>query len=232
EARCEAARIGLYPDTMPVPPRPFAMVSRNREIFFAAGVELCVAGGYARLVETPIAEETRKARADGRIARLVELTLTEAEIAVRQGNFAAGNRLLVRAVGLAAPRGIARPFDDHASMIGRLLQGMQPHGWGFALEQERRFFADLCARLPLNQSVTAGKGTALPSGVALHDTLTRRQVELLNLLAAGLSNQQIADRIHVSLSTVKGHLQKLYEKFDVINRSAAVARARELNLLK
>ena len=63
------------------------------------------------------------------------------------------------------------------------------------------------------------------------DPLTRRQVELLGLLDAGLSNQQIADRINVSLPTVKGHLQNLYAKFSVSSRSAALAKARVLKLL-
>jgi len=65
----------------------------------------------------------------------------------------------------------------------------------------------------------------------LLDPLTKRQTELLNLLDAGLSNQQIADRIHVSLTTVKGHLQKLFAKLNVQSRSSALARARAINLL-
>jgi LuxR family maltose regulon positive regulatory protein len=65
----------------------------------------------------------------------------------------------------------------------------------------------------------------------LADPLTKRQIELLKLLDAGLSNQQIADRLHLSLTTIKGHLQKLYAKLNVQNRSSAIARARMVNLL-
>jgi LuxR family maltose regulon positive regulatory protein len=61
--------------------------------------------------------------------------------------------------------------------------------------------------------------------------LTKREVELLSLLDMGLSNQQIADYSNVSITTTKWHLQNLYRKLDVSNRSAALARARAAQLL-
>ncbi|MFW5688580.1 MAG: LuxR C-terminal-related transcriptional regulator, partial [Spirochaetota bacterium] len=61
--------------------------------------------------------------------------------------------------------------------------------------------------------------------------LSRRELEVLRLLAAGLSNTEIAARLFVSLSTVKGHTTHIYEKLGANRRTDAVARARERGLL-
>ena len=63
------------------------------------------------------------------------------------------------------------------------------------------------------------------------DSPTSRELELLRLIEVGLSNQQLADRLNVSVATVKWHLYNLYTKLGVSSRSAALARARSLNLL-
>lgn len=61
--------------------------------------------------------------------------------------------------------------------------------------------------------------------------LSKRELEMLELLAEGLSNQEIAARLFISLSTVKTHLQNLFEKLDVKRRMQAVEKARKLNLI-
>jgi pimeloyl-ACP methyl ester carboxylesterase/DNA-binding CsgD family transcriptional regulator len=58
-----------------------------------------------------------------------------------------------------------------------------------------------------------------------------REIEVLRLIADGLSNYEIAEQISVSLSTVKTHINNVYNKLDVRSRTEAVARARSLNLL-
>lgn len=61
--------------------------------------------------------------------------------------------------------------------------------------------------------------------------LSRRELEILSLLAQGHSNQEIAAKLFVSLSTVKTHIQNLFEKLDVKRRIQAVEKARRLNLI-
>jgi ATP/maltotriose-dependent transcriptional regulator MalT len=63
------------------------------------------------------------------------------------------------------------------------------------------------------------------------EPLTAREVEVLRLLAAGLSNAAIADRLVVSVGTVKSHLKHIYGKLGVQSRTQAVAQARHTNLL-
>ena len=61
--------------------------------------------------------------------------------------------------------------------------------------------------------------------------LSKRELEILSLLAQGHSNQEIAEKLFVSLSTVKTHNQNLFEKLDVKRRIQAVEKAKRLNLI-
>jgi LuxR family maltose regulon positive regulatory protein len=61
--------------------------------------------------------------------------------------------------------------------------------------------------------------------------LSNREREILHLVAEGHSNQTIADRLVVAVSTVKKHVNNIYGKLDVQSRTQALARARELDLL-
>jgi two-component system, NarL family, response regulator LiaR len=61
--------------------------------------------------------------------------------------------------------------------------------------------------------------------------LSKRELEVLSLLAQGHSNREIAARLFVSLSTVKTHIQNLFEKLDVKRRIQAVEKAKRLNLI-
>jgi LuxR family maltose regulon positive regulatory protein len=66
---------------------------------------------------------------------------------------------------------------------------------------------------------------------SLSEPLSARELEVLRLIAEGLSNQAIAQRLFLSTGTVKVHLRHIYGKLDVNSRTQAVARLRELNLL-
>ena len=63
------------------------------------------------------------------------------------------------------------------------------------------------------------------------ETLTERELEVLTLIAAGLSNQEIANQLVISLATVKSHTSHIYTKLGVRNRTQALARARTLRVL-
>lgn len=62
--------------------------------------------------------------------------------------------------------------------------------------------------------------------------ISRRESEVLELISQGLSNQEIADKLFVSLNTVKTHSARLFEKLDVNSRTKAVHKAKELGLIR
>lgn len=62
-------------------------------------------------------------------------------------------------------------------------------------------------------------------------SISKREYEVLELIAAGMSNQEIADKLFVSLNTVKTHSSRLFEKLDVSRRTQAVEKAKTLRLI-
>ncbi|NIP52112.1 MAG: response regulator transcription factor, partial [Phycisphaerae bacterium] len=91
------------------------------------------------------------------------------------------------------------------------------------------------------EEITAVAKTELTADIApkaptsptqpLVDPLTERELEVLQLISLGKTNQEIADKLFVVLGTIKAHNNRIYSKLDVSNRTEAVARARELNLI-
>ena len=71
----------------------------------------------------------------------------------------------------------------------------------------------------------------LPAMPSLIEPLSPRELEVLRLIAQGLSNQEISQQLFLALDTVKGHNRRIYDKLQVQRRTEAVARARELGLL-
>ena len=65
----------------------------------------------------------------------------------------------------------------------------------------------------------------------LIESLRERELEVLRLIAEGLSNQEIGERLFLALDTVKGHNRHIFDKLQVQRRTEAVARARELGLI-
>ena len=61
--------------------------------------------------------------------------------------------------------------------------------------------------------------------------ISKRELEVLQLMAQGLSNQEIAERLYVSLSTIKTHSTNLFEKLDVKRRTQAIEKAKRLSLI-
>jgi len=61
--------------------------------------------------------------------------------------------------------------------------------------------------------------------------LSKREMEVLQFMSQGLSNQEIADRMFVSLNTIKTHSSKVFEKLDVKRRTQAVSKAKELMII-
>ena len=65
----------------------------------------------------------------------------------------------------------------------------------------------------------------------IFESLSDRELEVLRLVAQGLSNTEISQRLYLALSTIKGHNLRIFDKLQVQNRTEAVVRARELGLL-
>ena len=79
--------------------------------------------------------------------------------------------------------------------------------------------------------VTAGDDFTVNEPERIRLGISHRELEVLQLVAEGLSNQEIGDRLFVSLNTVKTHSSRIFEKLEVRNRTQAVERARRIGLI-
>jgi LuxR family maltose regulon positive regulatory protein len=126
---------------------------------------------------------------------------------------------LEHALRLAEPEGYVRLFADLGLPMARLLQEAR----------SRDVMPDYVAKL----LAACGADLAWPAAreQALPEPLTPREQEILKLVAAGLTNREIAAQLVVSPETVKKHTASIYGKLGVRSRTQAAARARELGLL-
>jgi LuxR family maltose regulon positive regulatory protein len=134
-------------------------------------------------------------------------------------------QLLRDALALAEPAGYVRSFVDEGESMQRLLE-KQAHGEG---HQPIGYAAKLLAAFA--QPATIPPSTARQPQSSLIEPLSERELEVLQHIAAGLTNREIADRLYLSLFTVKAHARSIYDKLDAHSRTQAVARARELGVL-
>jgi LuxR family transcriptional regulator, maltose regulon positive regulatory protein len=176
------------------------------------------------------------ATAQGRLGSLIEIQALRALALAAGGEEVGALAVLVEALTLACPQGYVRVFADEgapmAALLGRLVAAQrqraeQTAAGGVPLDCLARL---LRAFDEPHTVAHAGRGGA--AGVpGLVEQLTDRELEVLGLLAAGRSNQRIAQELVVSLDTVKKHVGHLLDKLGAANRTEAVARARELGLL-
>jgi LuxR family maltose regulon positive regulatory protein len=159
------------------------------------------------------------AEAAGRMGRVIEILALQALAFTAQGDRTSATKALDRALALAEPEGYSRLFADEGEPMAALLR--QAAARGVAVE----YVAKLLGALAPSPS------SPPPRVPPLIEPLSERELQVLRLVAAGLTNQQIADELVVVVATVKAHINRIYRKLDVTNRVQAVARARELNLL-
>jgi len=133
-------------------------------------------------------------------------------------------QLLFDALAIGESAGFVRLFVDEGAPMAYLLSkvaacGMMPDYIG-------RLLAVYEAEVQQSEDTSSQ-----PPAQPLLEPLSQRELEVLHLIAQGLSNQEVSERLFLALDTVKGHNRKIFSKLQVQRRTEAVARARELGLL-
>jgi LuxR family maltose regulon positive regulatory protein len=167
---------------------------------------------------------------------VIELLILQALALDAQGETHRALDGLQRALALAEPEGYLRIFVDEGPAMARLLyqaveRGIAPQYAGRLLAAfEGSRFQVSSSRLT-SASLSGLKPATLGPETQLVEPLSERELEVLGLIAEGLSNREIAQRLFISPKTVKRHTSSIYGKLGVHSRTQAVAKAQTLGIL-
>jgi len=159
-----------------------------------------------------------QAEAGNRIGRVIEILILQALAYHGKNDMEQALAILDRAIMLAQPEGFVRVFLDEGEPMVKLFYQAKVHQVGGSYLSE------------LLSNLSTDTGQALPNTQLLIEPLTKRELELLKLIEQGYTNQDIADRLVISIPTVKRHISNIYSKLSAKNRTQAISLGKELNL--
>jgi LuxR family transcriptional regulator, maltose regulon positive regulatory protein len=177
-----------------------------------------------------LARMAAEAEAGGRTGRLIEILILDALSLRAQPALAL--EALGRALLLGQPERYTRVFLDEGEPLAQLLRlGRQQGLWQAAKLGD---YADsLLLSFPTPEADPESESIRKdhPDPDELIEPLSEREIEVLSLLAQGLSNREIAEQLYISTGTVKTHAHNIYNKLGVKNRTQAIATGRQLGLV-
>jgi len=161
----------------------------------------------------------------GRISRVIESLMLQALAFQAGGDTARAMTRLERALALAEPGGFIRTFVDEGPPVARLLYE------ALTREIAPAYTRRLLASFPTAEPEQASPPSTHAPESDLVEPLSERELEVLQLIAEGLTNPEIASRLFLSVNTVKAHTRNVYGKLGVHSRTQAVAKAQALGVL-
>jgi len=164
--------------------------------------------------------------------QMIEISALLAMIYQKQEKNNKALTVLKRAITMAQPGGFIRPFIELGPPMVELLRKLakQQKSSDFIRQLLVAFRHEAVSQVQgVSDSQTAHKASSITD--ELLDPLTNRELEVLSLLAQGLSNKEIASKVFLSSETIKKHIYNVYQKLDVHSRISAIERARELGIL-
>jgi LuxR family maltose regulon positive regulatory protein len=203
----------------------------DKEPIYVGGVEygvlarILLAQGRLDETITLLQRMLEPAQAGRHTTRVIENLRIQALAFQAGGDTTRAVAALERALALAEPGGFIRIFVDEGPSMARLLH--EALSREIATDYVRR----LLAAFPVAEPEQADPLKREAPKSELLEPLSERELEVLQLIAEGLTNPEIASRLFLALNTVKAHSRNIYGKLGVHSRTQAVARARALGIL-
>ena len=161
--------------------------------------------------------------------RIIEIVVLQAQAHLKSGQNSEAKAALKHGLELAAPGEFIRPFIEFGEKGADLLKELKEENITPA------FIEDILSEVKRQQetvSISSVPPTESKEQKANPNVFTRRELEILQCVAEGLRNQEIADRLFNSEETIKKHVYNMFKKADVKNRMRLVDKAIEMGWLK
>jgi LuxR family maltose regulon positive regulatory protein len=197
-------------------------LQREREAFTLA--RLRIAEGKTNEAVKLLKRWQEDAARNGRVRSHVEALCLEALFYHAGANLATAAQSLGEALRIGQAKGFRRIFLDEGPRLAALLQAILPTLTHRALN----LFATSLLHSFSPEFTSGSTSAGLPAGM---EAISQQELRVLRLLAAGLSNADIARELIVSTNTVKTHVKSIYRKLNVNSRNEAREVARELKLV-
>jgi LuxR family maltose regulon positive regulatory protein len=194
-------------------------ISYQNQMAYLTQARILIAQNQAETALILLERLLAQVEALGQMGRALETLILQSLALADLGDTSVALKTLARGLTLGQSDGYVRAFLDEDAPMANLLRHAGSHGIS------PKYVAELLSQF--DSEIGKTPATQQP----LIEPLTERELEVLRLLADGLSNQEIASTLVVALGTAKTHTASLYRKLDVVSRIQAVARARELGLL-
>ena len=211
-------------------PQRFEADGPANDLLALAVARVRIATGRADEAVEPTRSLAEAARSTGRagtqLDALVVLAAALEAVGDRPGALAA----LEQALRLAEPEECVRPFVTDGGQLRDVLLALSDR-WKRRNDAERYPLAFAARLLGILPASTRQGSQAGDTAQALAEPLSARELEVLRLVDAGLTNREIAERLVVTVATAKKHIENLNGKLGVHSRTQALARARELGLI-
>lgn len=161
-------------------------------------------------------------------SRRLHLLILKTECLIKLASMDRADETIIQTLDLARLCGVIRTLADSGSLfLGRLMTLYAV--WKNTLKEDRKERLEYCVKV-FSAARLDGFSLDQPPGGLLEE-LSEREVQVLSLVADGLKNDQIAERLFLSINTVKWHLRRVYEKFGVQSRTEAIAEARRRRVI-
>ncbi|WP_432474767.1 LuxR C-terminal-related transcriptional regulator [Amphritea sp. HPY] len=201
-----------------------------------AEVRLQIDSGPGLTTEQMLQQLETRFLSQGRSLRLLEIYLLQAQLASAQGDKKAALTALETAFLLPLDEQLIQPFVDEGRNLETLYRAL-------VSETDNRSVLNRCNKVierleAISLTVPVTDEASLKGNIqgaktgGLTDPLSKRELEVLKLVAEGLSNRDIAEQLFLSIDTIKTHLKSIFSKMSVARRTQAVNLGRDLKLIE
>ena len=194
--------------------------------------EILIAQGHPSAALDIIVPHRQKMEEKNLEDQLLVTVVLQALALYARGEKEAAQQALKESLIMAEPGGFIRLFVDAGEPMRLMLQDFKCWTDQHFEEQDRPLIAYVEKILAAFASPVEAQASQSPEARSgLVESLSARELEVLQLISQGLSNQEIGKKLFLALDTVKGHNRRIFEKLQVNRRTEAIARARELGLI-